>query len=137
MGRHLRRARSYCLPGAIALKVLPPELASFRFLALIVVRNFVGGAVAGAFFATVFARAERNRTLATLSAGRVALWGFVGAAVPAAITLGLGAARIIPIGVMAAACIAYGLIGASISTVMVRIARRAPEQVIAESALPS
>ena len=61
--------------GAIAFKVLPPELASFRFLALIVVRNFVGGAVAGAFFASVFARAERNRTLATLSARRVALWG--------------------------------------------------------------
>jgi hypothetical protein len=122
--------------GALALGVLPPELGGVRLLVPIIVRNFIGGAVAGTFFATVFARAERNRTLATLSAGRVALWGFVGAAVPAAITLGLAAARIVPIGVMGAACLAYGLIGASISTVMVRIARRAPAPAIAEGGLP-
>ena len=36
--------------------------------------------------------------------------------------------------VMGAACIAYGLIGASISTVMVKIARRAPASAMAEGA---
>ena len=92
--------------------------------------------LAGTFFATVFARAERNRTLATLSARRVALWGFIGAAVPTVITLGLAGAKLVPVGVMGAACLAYGLIGASISTVMVKIARRAPAPAIAESALP-
>jgi hypothetical protein len=121
--------------ATLAFGLLPPQLGGIRVLSLIIVRNFVGGAVAGTLFATVFARAERNRTLATLSARRVALWGFVGAAVPAAITLGLGAARIIPPGVMGAALIAYGLIGATISTVMVKIARRAPAPTMAEGAL--
>lgn len=114
--------------GAIAFKVLPPEFAGVRLLVPIIVRGFVGGAVAGTVFSTVFARAERNRTLATLSASRVALWGFIGAALPAALSLGLGAARLVPIGVMGAACLGYGLIGAGISSVMVRIARRAPER---------
>jgi hypothetical protein len=115
---------------------LPPEIGGVRLLVPIIVRGFIGGAVAGAVFATLFARAERNRTLATLSARRVALWGFVGGAVPAAITLGLVAARFIPIGVMGAACLAYGVIGASIATVMVRIARRAPAPAIVEGGLP-
>jgi hypothetical protein len=122
--------------GALAFKVLPPELGGVRLLVPIIIRGFIGGAVAGTVFATVFAGAERNRTLATLSARRVALWGFIGAAVPTAITLGLGAARLVPIGVMGAACIAYGLIGASLATVMVRVARRAPASAIAEGALP-
>lgn len=121
--------------GALAFKALPPGIGGVRLLVLIGVRNFVAGAVAGTFFATVFARAERNRTLATLSGRRVALWGFIGAAVPAAITLGLSAARIVPVGVMGAAFIAYGLIGASISTVMVKIARRAPAPAIADGTL--
>ena len=122
--------------GGLAFKVLPPELGGVGLLVPIVIRTFIGGAVAGTFFATVFARAERNRTLATLSARRVALWGFIGAAVPAVITLGLAGGRLIPVGVMGAACLAYGLIGASISTVMVKIARRAPAPTIVESALP-
>jgi len=124
------------LLGSLAFKALPPEVGGVGLLVPIIIRNLFGGAVAGTFFATVFARAERNRTLATLSARRVALWGFIGAAVPAVITLGLAGGRLIPVGVMGAACIAYGLIGASISTVMVRIARRAPAPTIVESALP-
>ena len=124
------------LLGSLAFKALPPEVGGVGLLVPIIIRNFIGGAVAGTFFATVFARAERNRTLATLSARRVALWGFIGAAVPAVITLGLAGGRLIPVGVMGAACIGYGLIGSSISTVMVRIARRAPAPTIVESALP-
>ena len=124
------------LLGALAFNALPQGLGGVRLLVPIIVRGFIGGAVAGTLFASVFARAERNRTLATISARRVALWGFVGAAVPAAITLGLGAARIVPIGVMGVACLAYGAIGASLGTLMVRIARRAPVSAIAESALP-
>ena len=94
----------------------------------IITRAFVGGAVAGTVFATLFARAERNRTLATLSSGRAALWGFIWAALPAAVTLGLGAARIIPVGVMGAACLGYGMIGGALSLAMVRIAKRAPAE---------
>ena len=118
--------------GALALGIgfavhaLPPEFRRAGLLATIVTRTFVAGAVSGTLFATLFACAERNRTLATLSARRVALWGFLGAGLPAAITLGLGAARIIPVGVMGAACLAYGLIGATLGTGMVKLARRAP-----------
>jgi hypothetical protein len=56
----------------------------------------------------------------------VALWGFVGAATPALITLGLGAARIIPVGIMGAAALGYGLIGGTLGVAMVKIAKRAP-----------
>ena len=121
---------------ALALHALPPQLVGVERFVNVIVRAFVGGAVAGSVFATVFARAERNRTLSTLSMRRVALWGFIGSGVPAAIALALGAPRVLPIGVMGAACLAYGVIGASIASVMVRIARRAPAPAIAESALP-
>ena len=123
------------LAAGLLFRVLPPQLSGVAPLVAIITRGFVGGAVAGTVFATLFARAERNRTLATLSSPRVALWGFLGAALPAAITLGLGAARIIPIGVMGAACLAYGVIGGSLSLAMVRIAKRAPAVGI-ETALP-
>jgi hypothetical protein len=107
---------------ARALHVLPPHILSGAgVLASLAVRAFVGGAVAGTLFATLFARAERNRTLATLSTGRVALWGFVGAATPALIALGSGAARIIPVGVMGAAALGYGLIGGTLGVAMVKI----------------
>src|SRR6478735_3027126 len=82
----------------LALHALPSQLVGLGPLVNVVVRAFVGGAVAGTVFATVFARAERNRTLATLSMRRVALWGFIGSGLPAAIVLGLGAPRILPIG---------------------------------------
>ena len=114
---------------------LPPELFGVVPLVIIVTRAFIGGAVAGTVFATLFARAERNRTLATLSTRRVVIWGFLGAALPAALTLGLGAARIIPVGVMGAACLGYGLIGGALSLAMVKIAKRAPAGAM-ESALP-
>jgi hypothetical protein len=110
----------------LAFRALPPDFRHVGLVAIVMTRAFVAGAVSGTLFATLFARAERNRTLASLSARRVALWGFIGASAPAAITLGLGAARIIPVGVMGAACIAYGLIGATLGTVMVKVARRAP-----------
>jgi hypothetical protein len=110
----------------MALHALPAELIGIRPLVAVAVRAFIGGAVAGSAFATLFARAERSRTLATLSTKRVALWGFLGASVPAAITLGLGAARILPVGVMGAACLGYGLIGGSLGIMMVKIAKRAP-----------
>jgi hypothetical protein len=110
----------------LALHVLPPQLVGVGPLVNVVVRAFVGGTVAGTVFATVFARAERNRTLAMLSTRRVALWGFIGASLPAAVALGLGAPRILPIGVMGAAFVIYGVIGGSLATMMVKIARRAP-----------
>ena len=121
---------------ALALHVLPPQLVGVERFVNIVVRAFVGGTIAGTVFATVFARAERNRTLATLSTRRVALWGFIGSGLPAAIALGLGAARILPVGVMGAAFLAYGVIGGSLAALMVKIARRGPAPAIAEDALP-
>ena len=110
----------------LAFHLLPPELVGLRPLVAVATRAFVAGAVAGTVFATVFARAERNRTLATLSARRVALWGFIGASLPAAITLGLSAVKILPVGVMGAACLGYGVIGGTLGVAMVKLARRAP-----------
>ena len=120
---------------ALALHTHPSQYFVVGTLVSIVVRGFVGGAVAGTVFATVFARAERNRTLTTLSMRRVALWGFIGSGLPAAIALGLGAARILPIGVMGAAFLAYGVIGGSLATLMVKIARRAPLRAITADGL--
>jgi hypothetical protein len=119
----------------MALHALPPELVGVRTFVDVVVRGFAAGFVGGTVFSMLFARAERNRTLATLSTSRVALWGFLGACVPAAITLGLGAARLIPIGVMGASCLVSGLIGGSLGIVMLKIAKRAPAA-LSESALP-
>jgi hypothetical protein len=121
---------------ALALHALPSQLVGVERLVNVIVRAFVGGAVAGTVFATVFARAERNRTLAALSMRRVALWGFIGSGLPAAVALGLGAPRILPIGVMGAAFIAYGVIGGSLATLMVKIARGAPAPAIVEGGLP-
>ena len=116
---------------SFAAHALPPQLVGLAPLTAIVTRAFAGGAVAGALFATLFARAERNRTLATLSTHRVALWGFIGAGLPAALTLGAGAAvRVLPVGVMGAASVAYGVLGAAIAIAMVRLAKRPPARVM-------
>src|SRR5215207_3144496 len=78
------------LLAGIAFDAIPSRFFGAPIIAAIVLRSFVGGALAGTIFATVFARAERNRTLATLSTGRVALWGFIGAAaIPAGLMLSI------------------------------------------------
>lgn len=121
------------LAVSLGFRLVPTHFFGVGTVVAIIARTFVGGAVAGTVFATLFARAERNRTLATLSMRRVALWGFIGASLPAAVTLGLGAARILPVGVIGAACLGYGVIGGALGLAMVKIAKRAPA-VAAESA---
>src|SRR5262249_50222032 len=59
---------------------LPVEVFGSRMVVAIAARGFVVGALSGAVFSLVLTAAERRRTLAGLSAGRVALWGFLGTA---------------------------------------------------------
>lgn len=94
----------------------------------------VVGAVAGIVTALVVARAEKNRSVHELSAGRVAAWGVLGGSAPAALmgTLGLLAGApltaVLPLaglGVIGGAIGGFG--SASAVTAAKRAALRAPD----------
>src|SRR4051812_21844052 len=97
------------LLAGVAFHVLPQVFFGLQVLPSLAGRAFLAGAVGGTLFALVFARAERNRTVATLSVRRAALWGFVGAAaLPTALVVAFGPPGILPLGVMGAASLGYG-----------------------------
>jgi hypothetical protein len=83
------------------------------------------GGVAGGLFAWLLSRRERGHTLATLSTRRVAAWGFVAAGSLPAILALAATGPVLPLGVLVAGIAGYGGIGSVLSTVTLRIARRA------------
>jgi len=89
-------------------------------------------------FSLVLAAAERRRTLSALSAGRVALWGFLGTAAIPFISVALSspnAALHLPISIIVAGTLTYGAIGGAIATMILGVARRAPAQAIESAEL--
>ncbi|HEX4684982.1 MAG TPA: hypothetical protein VH277_19840 [Gemmatimonadaceae bacterium] len=99
----------------------------------IAVKDFIGGALAGAVFATLLAGAEGRRTLDTLSLWRVGGWGFLASAIPTAVAGALSAYGMSAV-TFAAGTIASGLVGACLGVGMVRLARRGITPAPAESA---
>ena len=65
------------LVGGVLLDIVPASVYGIRELVAVAVRAFAVGGAAGALFAMVLARQERDSTFATLRRGRVAAWGFI------------------------------------------------------------
>jgi hypothetical protein len=107
--------------------------AEFRAVALL---GLAGGALAGTLFATVLASAERRSTLSSLSARRMALWGFVAAvSVPLALAAALGIAGWFSAGELVAAGLGFGGLGSGIGAAMAGMTHRAVRS--APDALPA
>jgi hypothetical protein len=95
------------------------------------------GAMNGIAFAVFLMLAERHRTLEQLSRARVALWGGIGAAlfpavlfvlivaIPGFTLLGSGVAHA-SIGEFLTSCLINGILGASVATTHLSLARRLP-----------
>jgi len=115
------------LVGGLAFAVFPISVFGPRQIVAVAIQNFLIGAIAGGLFALLFARAERNRTLDTVSMSRVALWGFLGVAIPAALTaLTASALFHLPVAVITVGTLVAGVMGSAMSMATIKLARRAP-----------
>jgi hypothetical protein len=126
--------------GALALGLatglVPASIFGARELVAVAIRGFGAGAVAGGLFSWLVARGERGTTLSTLSTKRVALWGAL-ATGSVFLSVGLMAGRsVVPIGVLAASTVLAGIGGSIVSAGMLRVARRAPQQLGEPDASP-
>jgi len=128
--------------GALALGLatglVPSSIFGPRELAGVAIRGFGAGVVAGGLFSWLVARGGRGKTLSTLSAKRVALWGglatgsvFLAVGLVAGVRL-----PVVPIGILAAGSVLAGLGGSVVSAGMLRVARRAPRPLGAADASP-
>jgi hypothetical protein len=107
--------------------LVPSSIFGVRELIAVAIRGFGAGAVAGGLFAWFVARGARDQVLSALSSRRVALWG--GLATGSVFLLaGLAAPGIVPISVLATAVVVAGVGGSVVSAGMLRLARRAPQQ---------
>ncbi|MCC6245668.1 MAG: hypothetical protein IT353_22745 [Gemmatimonadaceae bacterium] len=108
----------------IATGLVPSSIFGAREFVAVAVRGLLVGAVAGGLFGWLLARRERGQSLTTLSSRRVGLWGFVaaGSLVPPLALTATGPT--LSLGVLTAAAVGYGGIGALLSTATLRIARR-------------
>ena len=112
----------------LASGLVPKDIFGAGEVASVALRGLLAGGVAGALYAWALSARERGHTLATLKPRRVALWGFLAAGcLPAVLSLAAGGPAL-PLGVLVAGSVGYGLIGSLLSTTTLRIARRADEQ---------
>ena len=109
----------------LATGLVPSSIFGARELVAVAVRGLLLGGVAGGLFGWLLARRERGQSLATVSSRRVAVWGFIAAGSVAPILALAANGPILPIGLLAAATVGYGGIGALLSSATLRIARRA------------
>jgi len=113
----------------LATGLVPPGIFGAREIIAVAVRGFVAGAVGGNLFAWLVARRERSKTLSNVSSHRMALWGFLAAgSVPAIVALAAGGPAL-PIGILAASTVIAGVGGSALSVGILRLARRAPQQI--------
>jgi hypothetical protein len=115
------------LAGGIAIGVVPTSVFGLRQVIAVAIQNFIVGAFAGSVFSLLFAGAERKRSLATVSMPRVALWGFLGVAIPVALTTATASVLYrVPLSVAATGILVAGVMGSAMSTATIKLARRAP-----------
>jgi hypothetical protein len=107
--------------------LVPSSIFGVRELMAVAIRGFGAGAVAGGLFAWFISRGARGEVLSAISSRRVALWG--GLATGSVFLLaGLAAPGIVPITVLGTAIALAGVGGGAVSAGMLRLARRAPQQ---------
>jgi hypothetical protein len=117
------------LLGGVALGLVPSSIFGPREVITAAIRAFLAGALGGMVFSGVLSRAERHRDFDSLTPRRAAVWGFVGGvAIPAVAMVVLGAASIIPLGVIVGASLGYGAIGSVIGAASVKLASRPPDR---------
>jgi hypothetical protein len=138
VGMALTWGVGFSLLGSLTLLVgllvglVPSSIFGPREILAVAVRGFISGAFAGGLFAWLFATAERRQTLATISKLRVAVWGFLGAAVlPLATAIAIGSS-VVPLSVLVAGTVVSGVIGSVMAMTTVHLARRAPALPAAE-----
>lgn len=128
------------LVGGVLLGIVPSSVYGIRELVAVAVRGLAVGGAAGALFAMVLARQERKTAFGSLRSGRVAAWGFVGAAGIAS-ALMLAAPAVLPALVFVPAILLAGTLGAGAAVSVLALARRAdarlrPIEVAPPSSLP-
>lgn len=124
------------LVGGVLLGIVPESVYGIRELVAVAVRAFAVGGAAGAGFAMVLARHERTSVFGALRRGRVAAWGFVGAAGVAG-ALMLAAPVALPTAVLLSAVFGAGLLGSGAAVGMLTFARRADAQLHQGTGAPS
>lgn len=112
------------LVGGVLLDIVPASVYGIRELAAVAVRAFAVGGAAGALFAMVLARQESGTALRAIRRGRVAAWGFVGAASVAS-ALAIAAPGVLPALVLVPAVLVAGGLGAGAAVSALALARRA------------
>jgi hypothetical protein len=112
------------LVGGVLLDIVPASVYGIRELVAVAVRAFVVGGAAGAIFAMILTRQERASAFGELRRGRVAAWGFVGAA-GAASALFIAAPAALPAMIVGSAILIAGALGAGSAVGVLALARRA------------
>jgi hypothetical protein len=105
---------------------VPSSIFGIRELVSLALRSLIVGGMLGAIFAVAVSRTGRHASFDTLTIGQVARWGFLGAVgIPLFLTLALGV--FLPLAVIVAGSLGFGLLGAAMGVATLRIARRTPE----------
>jgi len=112
----------------LATGLVPESIFGARELVAVAIRGFSAGALAGGLFSWFVRRGERGQSLSTLSASRVALWGGLAAGSVPLLAALTATGPVLPIGVLAAGTVLFGIGGSVVSAGMLRVARRAPER---------
>jgi hypothetical protein len=116
------------LAVGLATGLVPASVFGARELIAVAIRGFSAGAVAGGLFSWFVRRGERGQNLSTLSTSRVALWGGLAAGSVPLLAALTATGPVLPIGVLAAGSVLFGIGGSVVSAGMLRVARRAPER---------
>ena len=113
----------------IALMTAYGPLPPTRLLALIVVRQALVGAIAGAAFATVLLIAGRRKRFSNLSMRWIALCGAAGGAVFPLVVQSLVVSQVgLPLLAVVWSTVTSAAVGATCASVSLALARRAPTQ---------
>ena len=115
----------------LATGVVPASVIGTREVIAIAVRGLLVGGLAGGVFGALLSYRERHRTISTLSSKRMALWGFVaGATAPTLVALTAAGGGALPLSLLSAGAVAWGLGGALAGVGLLRMARRASPELL-------
>ena len=113
----------------LATGVLPHSIFGTREVIAVALRGLFAGGLAGGIFGALLSYRERRSTLSTLSSKRMALWGFVAGAIAPALVILTATGGALPLSILGAGVVAWGIGGALAGVGLLRLARRpSPER---------